>query len=67
MKRTCSGCGAVFELAELKTMVRDKDSLKCQFCDETLISWNGSSFFVIDRVIKRPKKSDTNQNDNKED
>ena len=53
MERTCSKCGAVYELTEVKTMVRDKDSLECSFCNETLIKWNGSSFWIIKNVIKK--------------
>ncbi|MBR3887929.1 MAG: hypothetical protein IKJ32_02390 [Clostridia bacterium] len=57
MKRICPKCGAGYELTEVKTTVRDKDSLECNFCNETLIKWNGASFWVIKEVIKKPDKS----------
>ena len=58
MKRTCPKCGAVYKLSEIKIMVRDQDSLECSFCNETIIKWDGSSFWVINEVIKKPNKSD---------
>ena len=36
MKRICPKCGAGYELTEVKTTVRDKDSLECNFCNETV-------------------------------
>lgn len=57
MKRICPKCGAVYELTEVKTTVRDKDSLECNFCNETLIKWNGASFWIVKDVIKKPEKS----------
>ena len=54
MKSVCSKCGAVYELSECKTMFRDKDSLECNFCNETLMKWNGASFWVINKVIEKP-------------
>ena len=56
MRRTCPRCGAVYELAECKTIMRDKDSLECNFCNETLIKWNGASFWIIEEVVKEPDK-----------
>ncbi len=56
MRRICPRCGAVYELSEYKTIMRDKDSLECDFCGETIIKWNGASFFVIEEVIKEPTK-----------
>ena len=56
MKRICPKCGAAYELTEINTMVRDKDSLECNFCNETLIKWNGASFFIIKEVTKKPDK-----------
>jgi len=58
MKRICPKCGAVYELTEVKTTVRDKDSLECNFCNETLIKWNGASFWIVKDVIKKPEKSE---------
>ena len=60
MKRNCPKCGAIYELNEVKTMVRDRDSLECLFCNETLIKWNGASFWVIQKVIKRPDRPEYN-------
>ena len=60
MKRSCPRCGAIYELTEVKTMVRDKDSLECVFCGEILIKWNGASFWVAEKVIKRPNKPEYN-------
>ena len=57
MKRICPKCGAIYELAEFKTIVREKDSLECNFCNETLIKWNGASFWTIKEVIKKPDRA----------
>ena len=54
MQRTCTKCGATYELSEYKTTMRDKDSLECNFCGETLIKWNGASIWVVKEVIKKP-------------
>ena len=56
MKRACSKCGAVYELNECQTIFRDKDSLECEFCGETIIKWNGASFWVVKEVVKKPEK-----------
>ena len=61
MKRICPKCGAIYELAEFKTIMRDKDSLECDFCNETLIKWNGASFWIIKEVIKKPDKPEYNK------
>ena len=60
MNRTCSKCGAIYELEECKTIFRDKDSLECEFCGETIIKWNGASFWVIKRIVKKPDKIEDN-------
>lgn len=46
MRRTCPKYGAAYELAECKTIVRDKDSLECNFCNETIIKLHFSLFYV---------------------
>ena len=56
MKRTCPNCGAVYELSEFKIPVRDKDSLECEFCDATLIRWNGAVYWEIRKVLKKPDR-----------
>ena len=53
MRRTCSKCGAEYELKEIPTLMRDTDSLECDICGETLIRWNGASFWVS-KLIKKP-------------
>ena len=58
MERTCSKCGAIYELDECTTMFRDKDSLECDFCGETIIKWNGALFWVIKEIIKKPNKTE---------
>ena len=58
MSETCSKCGAVFEICELKEINRDKDSLQLKFCGETLLEWNGSTFYLIKEVIKEPRKTE---------
>ena len=61
MERTCPKCGAVYELVEYKTIMRDRDSLECDFCNETIIKWNGASFWVVKEVIKKPEKLKDNK------
>lgn len=61
MKRSCPKCGAVYELTETKIMFRDKDSLECNFCNTTIIKWNGSSFWTIKQILQKP----VNQTNNK--
>ena len=58
MVRNCPKCGASYELDEFKCIVRDKDSLECNFCGETIISWNGGSFFVIKKVLSEPTNNE---------
>ena len=58
MIETCSKCGAVYEVSELHAITRDIDSLECMFCNKTLLKWNGSTFYIIKEVIKKPKKTE---------
>lgn len=39
--KTCTKCGAVYEVREIKVPMRDKDSFDCE-CGEQLASWNGA-------------------------
>ena len=60
MERTCPKCGAVYDLIEYKTIMRDQDSLECDFCNETIIKWNGASFWVVKEVLKKPENFEKN-------
>ena len=56
MRVTCPKCGAEYDIVEWKTMVRDKDTLDCNYCYEPLIKWNGASFWTIKEEISKPNK-----------
>lgn len=45
-ERTCSTCGAVYELTEHKVPMRDRDSERCEFCGTKIISCNGGCIWT---------------------
>lgn len=46
-RKACPNCGAVYELRQHKSIMRDIDSIECETpgCGATLISWNGGVFY----------------------
>ena len=56
MYQQCKKCGAEYDLSETHVPMRDKDSLECVICGRTLISWNGSKIYDINRIIYDPTK-----------
>lgn len=42
---TCKQCGSTYSMRRIKIIMRDKDSIRCEVCGETLISWNGAEMF----------------------
>ena len=56
VRRTCAGCGAVYEVFKHKLIMRDKDSIDCDVCGQELISWNGGVMYST-KLIKRGKST----------
>lgn len=54
-EKTCDVCGAKYILAEHSIMMRDKDTIECNYCGNTLISWNGGCYYT-DEEISGPIK-----------
>jgi hypothetical protein len=54
--QTCSKCGAVYEVREVKVAFRDRDRFDCS-CGETLANWNGSRYPTFS-LIKPGKATD---------
>ena len=48
----CSKCGSVYEIEEFKTTEPDVDSITCEVCGESLISWNGGVMYKA-RLFER--------------
>ena len=46
-------CGATYDLTEVHVSQRDKDSVECGFCGETIKHWNGASYWIA-KLIKEP-------------
>lgn len=59
MVRTCR-CGAKYELIEIHSMIRDKDSLECEVCGTELIHWNGGCFWIAKRIEEPKGKREAN-------
>ena len=58
-------CGAVYELYEYHSMMRDKDSLDCEFCGREILHWNGTSIW-FSKLISGPqiyRKADDENNE----
>ena len=61
MELVCPDCGASYKVTELQSIVRDKDSIECIFCNKTLLKWNGSSFWIIKEVTQKPNNPEYNK------
>ena len=54
MLKECKKCGAIYEISEHDCPMRDKDSLRCDYCDSIIHSWNGGHFCSA-KLISEPK------------
>lgn len=52
--KTCSNCGAKYEITRYKLIMRDRDSLECDICGQELMHWNGAEMFTSKLI--EPKK-----------
>ena len=52
MEKQCSKCNSVYEVTKHKLIVRDKDSLECDICGTTYMSWNGVEMWS-DKLIRK--------------
>ena len=43
--KECSTCGAKYEITEYHCLMRDMDMIRCNYCNEILISWNGAIMY----------------------
>ena len=59
MRYVCGKCGSVYELTEHKAIMRDRDSLTCDVCEEEMFSWNGAVYYTS-QIIERGKSCRTN-------
>ncbi len=50
-------CGAEYDLVEIHSSQRDKDSIECSFCGAELIHWNGGCFW-LSKLITPPRNSE---------
>ena len=50
--KICPQCDSQYELKEIPIPMRDKDSLLCDVCETTLISWNGGEMWAS-KLIKK--------------
>lgn len=58
MEITCPNCGSIYEIRRIKIPVRDKDTITCDVCNQTLKSWNGGEMWVSD--LKERKENHKN-------
>ncbi|GHV79046.1 hypothetical protein AGMMS49944_08370 [Spirochaetia bacterium] len=57
MEKQCSKCGAVYKITSEDYPMRDRDSLKCEFCGETYFSWNCGKIYSRE-LISGPTKDE---------
>jgi len=53
--KVCEKCGAKYKITKIKIPMRDKDSIECNHCNSTIISWNGGVMYT-DKEISGPTK-----------
>lgn len=51
-KIKCSGCGKEYEIYVMKVPMRDRDSILCDGCRNTLLSWNEAKIYYARPVEK---------------
>lgn len=49
-EKICEKCGAKYRITEHHYPMRDKDSIKCKYCDTELLSWNDGCFYSEDEI-----------------
>lgn len=59
MEIICSRCGSLYKLRYTRTIMRDKDSLDCEFCGCEIYSWNEAKIWSA--VLIKAGKRGTNQ------
>jgi len=50
MKKECDKCGAIYSLSSRSLPMRDKFSIQCKYCGETIISWNGGHEYIANEI-----------------
>jgi hypothetical protein len=43
----CKVCGANYEIESQDYPMRDKDSIECKYCGNTLIEWNAAVIYSV--------------------
>ncbi len=56
----CEKCGSVYDLSFTRTIARDKDSLLCDICGETIHKWNEAKIWDS-KLIKEDSKHNIDQ------
>ena len=54
----CPKCGTIYELKKHHSPSRDKDSIECYECGETIISWNGGLYYTVESKQKENKEKE---------
>lgn len=52
MIKVCPKCNSEYEVHKYKLIMRDRDSLECDICGTTYMSWNGAEMWS-GKLIKR--------------
>ena len=53
MDVVCKKCGSEYSLGAQKIPVRDKDTLECEVCGETIFSWNEAKIWHATLVVRK--------------
>lgn len=46
----CENCGTEYEIENQDYPMRDKDSIKCEFCGYTLLEWNAGVIYSAKNI-----------------
>jgi predicted Zn finger-like uncharacterized protein len=49
-EKECKNCGAIYQIIAQDYPMRDKDSIKCEYCGDILLSWNGGIIYSSKNV-----------------
>ena len=49
---TCEKCGSVYKLTSVNVPMRDKDTIECDICGETIHSWNQAKVWSATLIEK---------------